>query len=213
VSQSNGIVQLNLPSSLDELSGSTFLGGILDSLLLTVSQFPTVRQIEFTVNGERRAAFGQEGLNIGEAFTPTRFGQRQGERLVFLPSRSEARYYLRPESVSGITLQGEALIENLVRYILTQSSQLFSLNFASVRIENEIVYLDFTDSFQNLLADNMAAAARAALLRDALALTILENAPYAKIRITVNGRPPVQPEHFLPWEITVSRPYFLNLEE
>ncbi|MBS4007572.1 MAG: GerMN domain-containing protein, partial [Clostridium sp.] len=44
VSQSNGIVQLNLPSSLDELSGSTFLGGILDSLLLTVSQFPTVNK-------------------------------------------------------------------------------------------------------------------------------------------------------------------------
>ncbi|MBT9142368.1 MAG: hypothetical protein DDT29_00762 [Dehalococcoidia bacterium] len=212
-SQSNGIVQLNLPDSLDELSGSTFLSGILDSLLLTVSQFPTVRQIEFTVNGERRATFGQEGLNIGESFTPTRFGHRPGERLIFLPSRSESRYYLRPESVSGITSQDEALIENLVRYILTQSSQLYSLNLAAVRIENEIVYLDFTDSFHNLLADNMAAAARAALLRDALALTILENAPYANIHITVNGTPPVQPEHFLPWEIKVSRPYFLNLEE
>ncbi|MBS3898665.1 MAG: GerMN domain-containing protein [Dethiobacter sp.] len=213
VSQSNGIVQLNLPASLDEMSGSTFLSGILDSLLLTVSQFPTVRQIQFTVNGERRAAFGQEGLNIGEAFTPARFGHRPGERLVFLPSRSESRYYLRPESVSGVALQGEALIENLVRYVLTQSSQLYSLNLAAVRIENEIVYLDFTDSFHNLLADNMAAAARAALLRDALALTILENAPYANIHLTVNGKTPVQPEHFLPWESTVSRPYFLNLEE
>jgi len=212
-SQNNGIVQLNLPASLNEMSGSTFLSGILDSLLLTVSQFPTVRQIEFTVNGERRATFGQEGLNIGEAFTPMRFGHRPGERLIFLPSRSDSRYYLRPESVSGIILQDEALIENLVRYILTQSSEFYALNLAAVRIENKNVYLDFTDSFHNLLVDSMAAAARAAMLRDALALTILENAPYANIHITVNGTRPEQPEHFLPWEITVSRPYFLNMEE
>lgn len=211
--QSNGIVQLNLPASLDEMSGSTFLSGILDSLLLTVSQFPTVRQIEFTVNGERRATFGQEGLNIGEAFTPMRFGHRPGERLVFLPSRSESRYYLRPESISGVTLQDEALIENLVRYILTQSSELYTLNLAAVRIKNETVHLDFTDSLNSLLSYNMEAAARAAMLRDALALTILENAPYANINITVEGTPPEQPEHFLPWQITVSRPYFLNLEE
>ena len=212
-SQSNGIVQLNLPASLNEMSGSTFLSGILDSLLLTVSQFPTVRQIEFTVNGERRATFGQEGLNIGEAFTPMRFGRRPGEQLIFLPSRSDSRYYLRPESVSGGLLQDEALIENLVRHILTQSSQFYTLNLTEVRIENKIVYLDFADSFNNLLADNLEAAARAAMLRDALALTILENAPYANIHITVNGSRPKQPEHFLPWEITVSRPYFLNLEE
>ena len=213
VSQTNGIVQLNLPDSLAEMSGSAFLSGVLDSLLLTVSQFPTVRQIEFTVNGERRADFGQEGLNIGEAFTPMRFGKRPGERLVFLPSRSESRYYLRPESISGVTLHDEALVENLVRYILAESSQLFSLELAAARIENEIVYLDFTDSFNKLLANNMAAAARAAMLRDALALTILENVPYANIHFTVNGTPPLQPEYFLPWQLTVSRPYFLNLEE
>lgn len=213
VSQTEGVVQLNLPAALDEMSGSAFLQGILESLLLTVSQFPTVRQIEFIVEGERRATFGQEGLNIGKAFTPARFGQRQGERLIFLPSRSDSRYYLRAESVLLSALQGEALIEALVRHILTQSSEFYSLQLAGVRIENKTVYLDFTESLHSLLSDSSEAAARAAMLRDALALTISENAPHAKISITVNGKSPEQPEHFLPWEITVSRPFYLNLED
>lgn len=213
VSHSEGQVNIDLPPSLHEMGGTTFLTGVLDSLLLTVSQFPTVEQIEFTVGGEKSPTFGQEGLTIEEAFVPQRYGRKPGERLLFLPSVSGNRYYLRTKSASFLPLKDQPLIESMVRQIIKQSEDLYPVTLNEVRIENNTVYLDFSESFNRILAGNPEAAARAAMLRDALALTVTENVHYSHIQITVNGSIPMRPLHYQPWELIVSRPFYINQED
>jgi spore germination protein GerM len=214
VSYSEGAVTLDLPPALDEMGGTTFLSGVLNSLFLTVSQFPTVEQIKFTVGGEKKATFGQEGLVIEEAYQPRPYGQKAGERLLFIPGRSGSRYYLQTKSEAFLSVKDTALIETLVRQVIKESQPLFreTLELQSVRIDSNIVYLDFTDSFNRIVVQTAEAAARAAILRDALALTIMENAYYSSIKITVNGKPPLKPAIYLPWEIIISRPYHVNPE-
>lgn len=215
VSHNEGIITIDLPVALDEMGGTTFVSGILDSLLLTVSQFPTVEQIGFTVGGKKKETFGQEGILINEGYAPRRFGRMGGERLLFIPVRSGPRYYLRPDSKALLPLKERALLETLVSQVISESDSFFppKLTLQSVTIDNNTVYLDFNDALNTMITDRAEAAARAALLRDALALTIVENVAYSTVVITVNGKTPKSPEGYLPWEITVSRPYYLNPED
>jgi germination protein M len=211
----DGAVQVNLPTSLDEMGGTTFLLGVLDSLLLTVSQFPTVEQIRFTVGGEEKETFGREGILIDEAYNPRRFGRQYDEQLLFIPTSSGARMYLLPVTKEFLPLKEKALVETLVTHILSESTAFLPNNvkLKSVRLEDSIVYLDFNEEFSRLVADNPQAAARAAILRDAFALSIAENLPYVTMHITVEGKPLRRPADFLPWQLTLSRPYFINLED
>ncbi|MDW7684322.1 MAG: GerMN domain-containing protein [Bacillota bacterium] len=215
VAHDDGVVTVDLPATLDQMSGSTFLTGVLDSLLMTVSQFPTVSQIQFTVAGEESETFGQEGLMIGETFASQRFGRREGHRLVFIPTRSGEKYYLRAQTSQFKALKDKALIDTLTRHVLHESQLLFPQNveLQEVRIVNNTVQLDFSDSFNRIITESAEAAARAAMLRDALALTIAENAYYAQIEILVNGTPPRTPEGYLPWSMNVIKPYYVNLED
>ena len=210
----NGIVQLDLPKELDEMAGTTNLTGILDSLLLTVSQFPTVEKIQYTVAGQEQETFGQEGLLIDELYTPRRFGRLDGERQIFVPTQSGNRYYLRSTTREFLPLKDSALIETLVRYVLAESGPFFSYNLElrSVTVENNIVKIDLSESFNQHLENNAESAAKAAMLRDAIGLTLAES-HYPQIEITVNGSSPRTSELYLPWSMVVSRPYFVNMEE
>jgi spore germination protein GerM len=209
------IVSVDLPVELDQMAGSAFLTGVFDSILLTISQFKNVNQIQFTVGGEEVPTFGQEGISIEGGHSPRPFGRKEGERLMFVPGQSGSRYYLLTESQSFLPLKDRALIQALVNYILEKSRSLYqgTLELQAVRIENNIVHLDFNETLNQLITQDHKAAARAAMLRDALALTILENAFFSSIQITVNGNPPKQPENYLPWDLTVTSPYQINLEE
>jgi len=213
---SDGIVDVDLHPTLDEMSGTTFLTGILDSLLLTISQFPTVEQIQFTVGGQLRETFGREGILINEKYTPRRFGRQDGERLLFIPFRSGTRFYLLPLSKEILPLKNKALIETIIRHVLNEGALFFppETRLESVHIENGTVRLDFNKNFNKLLKENNAeTAAKAALIRDAIVLSIVENLPYTTVHLTVEGVPPRRPSGFLPWELTVSRPYYVNLED
>lgn len=215
VKHNEGEVVIDLPQSLHDMSGSTFLTGVLDSLLLTVSQFERVLQVSFTVNGQEVDTFGQEGIVINESFIPQRFGLKDGERLVFLPTRSGERFYLRTESKALLPLKDRALVEALTRTVLTESERFLPKGFdlQSIKIENNTVFLDFTDAFNKLIIEGPEGAAQAAMIRDAFALTIAENVNYASIQITVNGKQPKRPKNYLPWESTVTKPYYINLED
>jgi spore germination protein GerM len=196
------------------MSGSTFLTGVLKSLLLTVSSIPSVEQIQFTIAGEARGSFGQEGLDITEPFPPQPFTKKSGERLLFLPSASGSKYYLRPEAIEMAPLKEHDLAEAVAQAVLKGYAEVFGtvLTLRSVRIVDNVIYVDMTNSLNDIISQSIAAAARAAMLRDALALSLAENLPYANVKITVNGTKPKQAEHYLPWEVKVIRPYYVNME-
>lgn len=215
ITQNDGIVQVDIPSVLDEMSGSTFLAGVLDSLLLTLSQFPTVEQIRFTVAGKEQETFGQDGIMIDRAFEPRRFGRKAGDGLMFLPLRSGPKYYLRTETKTFLPLKDKALVETITRHVLSEYEAQFahSVELESVRIENNIVYLDLSESLNRILTGHPEKAARAVLLRDALILSVVENVPYSAVYITVGGSDPERPLKHQPWELIVTRPYFVNMED
>ncbi|MCW3489003.1 GerMN domain-containing protein [Dethiobacter alkaliphilus] len=215
VSVEEGIVQLDLPAQLDEMAGSTFITGVLDSLLFTVSQFPTVEQVRYTVDGQEQEFFGQEGMAIDEPFASRRFGRQEGERLIFAPAQSGDRYYLRMATNEFLPLRDRALIETLVRYVLAESQPFFSYNLElqDVTIENSVVHVDLAQPIRRHLGNDAESAARAAMLRDAISLTIAENAYYSQIQITVDGEIPQTSQLYLPWSSVISRPYFINLED
>ena len=187
----------------------------LDSLLLTVSQFPTVEQIRFTVGGKEKETFGLEGILIDEAYNPQRFGRQHDEQLLFIPTRSGTRMYLLPVTKEFLPLKEKALVEALITHILSESASFLprGVRLKNARLEDNIVYLDFNEVFAELVDDRPEAAARAAILRDAFALSIAENLPYVTMHITVEGKPLLRPADFLPWQLTLSRPYFINLED
>lgn len=211
----DNVLLLDLPPVLNEMSGVTFLSGVVDSLLLTVSQFPVVEQVRFTVGGEARETFGSDGILINGNYLPYRFGHRTGERLVFTPYRSGDRYYLRPVSKEFLPLKDLALIEAIVLQVLGEGADFLpeGIRLRAVQMEGHTVLLDFSQPMAALASGGPENAAKAALVRDALALSIAENLPYTTLKITVEGKMPVLPAGHLPWELTVSRPYFINPED
>ena len=114
-----------------------------------------------------------------------------------------------------LPLKDRALVEALTRTVLAESNGFIprGLELQSVRIENNSVFLDFSDVFNQLIVEGPEGAARAAMIRDALALTIAENVHYSSIQITVNGKQPQRPESYLPWESMITKPYYINLED
>ncbi|NLM52666.1 MAG: PQQ-binding-like beta-propeller repeat protein [Firmicutes bacterium] len=217
VTEKDGTVYIDLPASLDERAGTAFLQGVLDSLLYTVSsiQIDTIKQIRFTVDGKEQERFGQEGINIGGAFIPRPFGKTSKESLIFLPHRSGLRFYLRPEAISLPELKGEARIRTIVEKVIESYNKKFGIKIVlnSLQIKKNSVYVDFDASFNRTLTNTPLAAARAAMLRDAIALSLVENLPETTtVKFTVEGNEPDQPSHYKPWELAVRRPYYINME-
>ncbi|NLP36757.1 MAG: PQQ-binding-like beta-propeller repeat protein [Firmicutes bacterium] len=217
VTESEGTVYIDLPASLDERAGTAFLQGVLDSLLYTISsiQIDTIKQIRFTVDGKEQEKFGQEGLAIGGAFIPRPFGKDSRENLIFLPHRSGMRFYLRPHTITLPDLKGEARIRAIVEKVIESYNKKFGIKVTlnSLQIQKNTVYLDFEASFNRTLTNTPLAAARAAMLRDAIALSLVENLPETTtVKFTVEGNEPNQPSHYKPWELAVRRPYYINME-
>jgi outer membrane protein assembly factor BamB len=211
-----GVAVVDLPPALDVMGGTTFLTGVLNSLLLTVSQFPTVEEVQFTVGGQQQETFGQEGLLIDEPFAPRRLSGSESEQLIFLPHRSGSRYYLLPFAYEFLPLKEKALAEGVVLQIMNEAWEYFphGLRLKSVQFEGTTAYVDFSKEFELLIkGTDPESAARAALIRDAIALSISKNLPYTTVRFMVESQPLAEPKGYLPWELTVSRPYYLNREE
>ena len=85
----NGIVEVALSEQLNQMSGSTFLTGVLKSLLLTVSSIPSVEQIQFTIAGEARGSFGQEASTLPSRFHPNPLLKKAVKGCSFYPAPPE----------------------------------------------------------------------------------------------------------------------------
>jgi len=211
-----GTATIDLPATLDEMGGRPFLSGVLQSLLLTVSQFPTIEEIRFTVAGSEKDAFGQDGLPIDQALAPLDFQKPKNGRTIFLPYLSGKRYYLLPVVREFSAMTERALAEAIVQQILREAPGFLPERLALRDIlfqGGATIYLDFNEQFSLLVASEPVAAARAALVRDAIALSLAENLPYNHIRFLAGSEQIRVPTGFPALKRTVSRPYYINLEE
>lgn len=215
--QQEGQIVIDLPKTLDEMSGTTFLSGVLESLLLTVSQFPTIKEVRFTVGGSPQETFGQDGLVIGEPIIPSNKLHTDREKTIYLPHRSGVRYYLLPVLREFLPLKEKALAEAIVKQIMNEADSFFvpGLRIKDITFEKETVYLNFSEEFLQLTWPNHPEmAARAAVIRDSIALSLAGNLPeYRRVVFLVDNKPPRKPEEFLPWELVVYNPFYINPED
>jgi spore germination protein GerM/outer membrane protein assembly factor BamB len=211
-----GTAVIDLPVSLDGMGGTTFLSGVLDSLLLTVSQFPTVEEVRFTVGGAQKDTFGLDGLLINEAFLPNRLSWPRNGRTIYLPYRSGERYYLLPVAHEFSEVSERELAEAIVQYVLREAADYFPANtmLRNVSVRDGAVILDFSGELGLLVSSGgTEAAARAALVRDAIALSLAENLPYISIKFLAGSEELKVPPDFPAFELNVTKPYYINQEE
>ncbi|HHX75424.1 MAG TPA: hypothetical protein GX699_11030 [Firmicutes bacterium] len=218
VKNKEGTILIDLPAALDQMAGTTFLTGVLDSLLYTVSAAVEtntgVQEIRFLVDGQEKDTFGQDGIQIDTGYSPRSMFRPEEGILLFYPRRTGERYYLLPAGKAFPEMEPEVLLQAVVQAVVSEYNRSFrtQLSVNSVIVDKQTAVVDFSAAFDALLAETPEAAARAAMLRDALALSLLENAAVTTVHFTVSGTPPKNLPHFLPWELEVTRPYYINPE-
>ena len=200
------LAYVDLPEELDKLGGTTQVGGLIDSIVLTISQFP-VHGIQFLLEGEKASVFTGEGFMIDKVFSPLRLGEKP---VLYLPCRSGDRYYLLPR-------EADKSMEpvDLVNEVLRESSPflLAKPGLKEIRVQEKEIILNWDASFAKLFPPNGGAKeeALAELFTDALLLTLGENLSPDKLVFLVEGEVWTPPEGY-DCSREINRPFFINPE-
>lgn len=206
VTEEKNLTYVDLPEELDKLGGTTQVGGLIDSIVLTISQFP-VQGIQFLLEGEKASVFTGEGFMIDKVFSPLRLGKKP---VLYLPYRSGDRFYLLPRE-AGRPMEPV----DLVNEILRQSGPFLSVKprLKEIRIEEKEIVLDWDASFRELFPSDGSPGekAMAALFTDALLLTLGENLRPDRLIYLVEGEIWAPPEGYN-FSGEISRPFFINPE-
>ncbi len=217
--QEDDLVYLDLPPELNRMAGSAQAGGMIDSLLLTVSEFSAVGGISFLVDGQPAQAFGTEELPLKKVFPPKHLAEN--EKKIYIPYFSGTRYYILPQeadNLPGRTGRNDSA-EEMVDAILSESRRFLPLvpELRSIRVtENEII-LDWESCFEKLFpedeeANNPEEEALAKLLVDALLLTLAENFAPDELVFKVEGKQWSPPNEELVLQTKLQRPFYINPE-
>ena len=219
VAVEDNLVYLDLPLELNRLAGSAQASGMIDSLLLTVSDFPEVDGVSFLLDGEPAEVFGKEELPLERVFSPRHLAE--GEPKIYLPYFSGARYYILPreaESVSGLTGRNDSA-EDMVEVILEESRRFSALvpELRGVRITGNEIVLDWESGFEELFPgeeEGISPEQKALLelLVDAILLTLAENFAPDELVFEVEGRRWSPPDVELELQTKLQRPFYINPE-
>ncbi len=209
--EETGRLYLDMSPELATMGGSSQSIAALDSLRLTLSGFPEVREIYFTVNGELVDYFG-DGLFLEQPLLQYRWKDP-----VFVPVRSGERYYLVPLEARDLEIEQRDLTGLLQAVLRTSRAFYFvpsDLQLLGIHEEAGVVTMNLNDALLMLFPEGGGEEEHlhAALLLDALFLTALENSSARKIDILVEGENLTPPEGYPESSRTFTGPYFLNPE-
>ncbi len=201
------IVYVDLPAELDKLGGTTQVAGLIDSLVLTLSQFSSVQGIQFLLEGEKVSVFTGEGFMIDKVFSPLRLGEKPA---LYLPCRSGDRYYLLPRE-AGKSMEPVDLANEVLRHSYPFLSVKPELK--EMRIEGKEIVLDWEASFTEIFPPEGSSEekALAQLFTDALLLTLTENLLPDRLVFLVEGELWAPPEDYT-LSMELQRPFFINPE-
>jgi len=213
VSYEDGIVTVDLPAELNELSGGRRVEGIIESLILTVSQFPSVEGIRFLVGGKKARSFGAEGFIIEGVF-PSR-PAAEGKTILYLPYRSGERYFLLPREVVPL---GNTLSTpwDLLQLLLQESGRYLKVvpEVKEISFNGDEIILDWDASFLELFPPEASAKDKslAALFIDAVLLTLCSNYRQKSLVFYVEGELWEPPADYTLPELTFKFPFYINPE-
>lgn len=187
------VLYLDLPEELEQIAGSSQGEGIIDSLLLTVTQFSGVEKVKFLIDGEKREKFGDPGIHIGEPFESSKV--KKASPVLYLPYRSGFRYYLIPREAT-LNINDEEKDEESKAYHL--ASKYFrkvtsflpsAVTVKGVEIQEKVILLDLSSTFLELFKGpkDPQLRARAWVILDGLTASLTKNLDKERIKITVDG--------------------------
>jgi len=202
-----GLVYLDLPAELNRLSGSTQVLGLVDSLVLTLSQFSSVDGIQFLLEGEKISVLSGEGVAVDKVFCPCRLGDKSH---IYLPYRSGDCYYLFPRENNGVK---DPL--DLANAVIRESSAFLPVKprLREIKVHEKEIILNWEASFTELFPPGGSSKekALAELFTDALLLTLGENLPPDRLIFQVEGEFWTPPEDYT-LSSEISRPFYINPE-
>lgn len=206
-----GRLRLDLPPELAELKGSAQSIAALDSLLLTVSSIAGVREIRITVDNELIEVFG-DGLALEQPLEPFR-----PKVPVFVPVASGNRYYLLIEEAlqrGTQTADLEILVEQVVRRCRYLPFIPNDLTLLSLDIRPEHVRIDMSSSLRDVFPEAVSEQSRlqAALILDAIFMTVFANSRSQRVEIVVEGESWTPPAGYPSLSRFFRTPYFVNPE-
>lgn len=209
--EDTGQLYLDLSPELATMGGSSQSIAALDSLRLTLSGFPEIKEIYLTVEGELIEYFG-DGLLLEQPLLQYRWKDP-----VFIPIRSGERYYLIPQEARDLEIEQRDLTGLLQAVLRTSRAFYFvpsDLQLFGVHEEAGMVTINLNDALLLLFPEGGGDEERlhAALLLDALFLTALGNSSARKIEILVEGERWEPPAGYPEFNRTFIEPYFLNPE-
>ncbi len=209
--EETGQLYLELSPEVAAIAGSAQSIAALNSLRLTLSGFPEIKEIYLTSNGEPLQYFG-DGLVLEQPLLQYRWKDP-----LFVPFRSGERYYLIPREARDMEVEQRDL-EGLLRAVLRSSRSFYfvpsDLSLLGVVEEAGVVKINLNDALLPLFpeAGGEEEQLHAALLLDALFLTALENSRATRIEILVEGESWTPPEGYPSFSRSFFEPYFLNPE-
>ncbi|HSW36621.1 MAG TPA: GerMN domain-containing protein, partial [Candidatus Limnocylindrales bacterium] len=207
----NGRLYLDLSPELAQLSGATQSIAALQSLLLTVSSFPEVAEIYLTVSGKPIEVFG-DGISLEQPLSPQRW-----ERPLFIPIRSGERYHLLIREAEEL-IAGDLSLEMFIDTVLRFSRDLHlvptDLRVIDLHITPEQVQINLGRSFRNLFPEDGGEKERlrAALVLDALFMTVFENHRPQRVEILLENETWLPPAGYPSLNRFFRQPYYINPE-
>lgn len=209
----DGIALIDLPEELNRLGDSRQVTGIIDSLVLTASQFSSVEGIRFLVEGKKAQAFGAGGFMINGVF-PSR-PPAKSKTMLYLPYRSGERYFLLPREAVRLGNKYNTP-EDLLRILLAESRRFLPLvpEPRTIKVMREEIILDWDSSFIKLFPPegSLEEKALATLFLDSILLTLGSNFQLNSIVLYVEGEPWKPPFGYPSPVLEFKYPFYINPE-
>ncbi len=210
-SSEGGRLELDLSPDLVEMSGSTQSEKAFKSLLNTVSSFSEVKEIYLISEGEPIEALG-EGPALEQPLEPHRW-----KNPAYVPVMSGNRYYLSIEDLAKNNENPELkeILEHVIRRCRTLPFVPSTLSLVDLKETPELVQVDLDGTARAVFPENAEEheILRAALLLDALFLTVFENSATQRVEILIEGERWAPPAGYPSFSRFYRRPFFINPEQ
>jgi spore germination protein GerM len=206
-----GRLTLDFSPEFVRMNGSAQSMNALESLLRTVSAFAEVDEIYLTSGDLPLETFGSIILPE-QPLAPYEW-----ERAIYAPVSSGSRYYLQPREALGDNTQAvdlRSLIDQLLRTCRALPFVPADLDLINLQTSPEQTQINMNRAFLELFPEDPEETERlqAALILDALFLTVFENSPSQRVEILVNGESWSPPAGYPSTSRFLRQPYFVNPE-
>ncbi|MGM0688825.1 MAG: GerMN domain-containing protein [Bacillota bacterium] len=208
----DGSLVIDLSPELGNMGGFVKSKTAFESLIMTVSAFNEVKEIYLNVGNELIETFG-EGILLEQPLAPHRW-----KKPVYIPVMSGNRYYLLVREGADETTEDVGLQDLVGKTLLVARALPFvpaDLELIRVHQTAGQVQINLNGSLRAIFPEDPTEKERmqAALVLDALFMTVFGNSRSQRVEIMINGQPWNSPAGYPSTSRFFRQPYFINPEQ